>query len=289
MVNVMSDRTNTPITLVESLGCSNDEARIYILLLEKGVLSALSISRLLKMGRTKVYRILDKLKEKGLVVLHFQESGFSFEASSPHVLEQLVVQEEKRVEGLRQLLPGTLTSLEELMGKGRKNSKVLYYEGLEGVRQMTYNSIRSKGELLTMELGTLNDIFPYTQAEELRQEFVEARVKVRTLTNQEYIPEWTDNLEMVTKYWEIRQVEKDKFPIQFEILIYNNVYCLYRYEGKQIFGVEVYDDYLSEMQRSLFEYVWGQAGVFEVTSKRGEARRIKRQGGESLKKLHSFS
>jgi len=268
----MFTRTDTPITLVEKLGCTADEARVYVVLLQEGVLSALTISRKLRLGRTKVYRILDKLKVKGLVVMHFQESGFSFEASSPWVLEQLVVAEEKRVEGMRQLLPATLKELEALTGKGRKNSKVLYYEGVEGIRQMTYNSMRAERELLTMEVGTLNDIFSPVEAEEMRAEFLTAQIKVRTITNQEYLEPWTVHAEMVRQYWEIRQLPKEQFEIQFEILLYNNVYSLYRYEGEQVFGVEVYDDYLSAMQRGLFDYLWREARRFEVLSNQGEAR-----------------
>lgn len=268
----MSERTDTPITLVKALGCTADEARVYVTLLELGVVSALMLSRKLRMGRTKVYRILDKLVAKNLAVIHVREQGFAFAASNPQVLEQLIIAEEKRVEGIRQMLPSVLTELTALTGVGKKNSKVLYYEGIEGVRQMSYNSLRANQELLTMEVGTLNDIFTYKEAEAMRAEFVKAGIKVRTLTNQNYIEPWTDNEEMVNHFWEIRQIPKEKMEIQFEILLYNNVYSLYRYEGEQIFGVEIYDDFLSQMQRSLFEYLWSQGRRFEKVGERGEMR-----------------
>jgi sugar-specific transcriptional regulator TrmB len=270
----MSERTDTPITLVKALGCTTDEARLYITLLELGVVSALTLSRKLRMGRTKVYRILDKLVVKNLAVMHVREQGFAFAASSPQVLEQLIIAEEKKVEGMRQMLPTVLTELTALTGAGKKNSKVLYYEGIEGVKQMSYNSLRANRELLTMEVGTLNDFFSYQEAEAMRVEFVKAGIKVRTLTNQDYIAPWTDNQVMAESFWQIRQIPKQQFEIGFEILLYSNVYSLYRYEGEQVFGVEVYDDYLSQMQRSLFEYLWDQAKVFEVVGVRGEARVI---------------
>ncbi|PIR98931.1 hypothetical protein COT87_02260 [Candidatus Collierbacteria bacterium CG10_big_fil_rev_8_21_14_0_10_44_9] len=108
-------------------------------------------------------------------------------------------------------------------------------------------------------------------AEKLRARFVENKIHIRTLTNITHLEAWTDVTEMVEQYWEIRHLDK---PFQFEILIYNNVYCMYRYTGDEIFCIEIYSQELADMQRQLFEYLWGVAKKFKVLDDRGTAKLI---------------
>ncbi len=63
-------------------------------MLECGKLSALEISRKLHMGRTKVYRILDKLIGDELAVNEYDEIGFKFVASPPEKLDLLIARQE---------------------------------------------------------------------------------------------------------------------------------------------------------------------------------------------------
>ena len=86
----MSDQTDSMINLLTPFGLSEDEARTYLVLSEHGILSALAVSRQLRMGRTKVYRILDRLVAMGLVASQYDEVGFKFIAQPPEKLELLV-------------------------------------------------------------------------------------------------------------------------------------------------------------------------------------------------------
>lgn len=64
----MSEQTDSLILLLKPFGITSEEIKIYLNLLEENTLSALSISRNLHISRTKVYRLLDKLIEKQLVI-----------------------------------------------------------------------------------------------------------------------------------------------------------------------------------------------------------------------------
>jgi hypothetical protein len=77
--------------------------------------------------------------------------------------------------------------------------------------------------------------------------------------------------EMVDKYWEIRHIPAKQLKIKFEILIYNDVYVMYRYQGREIFCVEIYNQELTDMQRQIFEYMWAKARKFKVLNRQGEA------------------
>ena len=275
----MSEQTDSLLSLLKPYGLETDEGRVYLELLENGVASALVLSRNLKIARTRVYRILDKLERLGLVVMRLHERGSRFEASNPKKISMLVSQKEIEAEKLKQNLPILEEQLLKVGGKDRQKSKVLYYKGLEGLKQVTYNSTKADGELLTMEIQDMNAFFKHEQAEEMRLKFVENKIKIRTLTNATKIDAWTQKAtEMVEKYWEIRQIPESQLRIKFEVLIYNDAYVMYRYTDGEIFCVEIYNQELSDMQRQIFEYMWRQANKFKVLNNRGKAVLVKWQG-----------
>jgi len=115
--------------------------------LENGVGSALILSRRLGLARTRVYRILDKLEKMGLVTVRLNERGQRYEAANPKQLAVITGDRELEVKKLKTNLPILEEQLGKLIGCGGGKSKVLYYEGLEGFKQVTWNSLKAKGEL----------------------------------------------------------------------------------------------------------------------------------------------
>lgn len=268
----MSEQTDNLILLLTPLGFKEEDARIYLLLRESSSLTALQISRNLELPRTRVYRILDNLLKLGLVVSHLDSRGQRYEAADHEQLEALVAQKEFEAKTFKRNLEVLEEQLSHLPNMSNKSSKVLYYQGVEGLKQVTWNSLKAKGELLTMEVSDMNAFLDKAYAEDMRLRFIDNKVKIRTLTNAAKIPPWTAVAhEMVEKYWTIRHIPEKHMRINFEILIYNDVYALYRYQGKDIFCVEIYNKELAEMQRQVFEFMWRSAKRFKVLNNKGEA------------------
>ncbi len=267
----MSEKIDTTINLLIQLGISEIEARIYLEILSGRADTALMLSRELKLARTKVYRLLDNLIARKLVVTRLGERGARFTALAPDQLDFLLSDREHELDKLRATLPALQSQLSALRGETPK-SQVLYYHGLEGLKQVTYNSLKARGELLTYELSTMNAFLSKREAEELRRRFVENKITSRTLTNATYLEPWTDVTEMVEKYWEIRHLAPHGKPFQFEILIYNDVYCMYRYVEGDIFCVEIHSGELADMQRQVFEYLWSGAKKFKILDKHGTVK-----------------
>lgn len=272
IINLMSIKSDRLIALLLPLGLKTEEAKLYLLLRENISSTALEISRQLEIPRTRVYRILDSLLNLGLVTARLDTRGQRYEASGNDRLEALVAQREFETKTLKKNINLLEEQLVLLPNVAQENSKVLYYRGLEGLKQVTWNSLKAKGELLTLEVSDMNAFFNKAYAEDMRLRFVENKVKIRTLTNNDKISPWTDVAhEMVEKYWAIRHIPEKHMKINFEILIYNDVYTLYRYQDADIFCVEIYNKELAEMQRQVFEFMWKNAKRFKVLNNRGEA------------------
>jgi predicted DNA-binding transcriptional regulator len=268
----MSDRTDTLTSLLKPFGLSEEEARIYLVLLERGVMGALEISRKLRMGRTKVYRLLDKLLSKGLVLNQFNETGFSFRAEPPEKLGLLVNLKQAEVEGLARSLPQVQTALLNRMGSGEEGSRVLYYRGRKGLAQVNFNMTKAKDELLSFELSTASAFMKHEEAEVLRQDLVANKIVTKTITNATHLAAFTGVSELVRDWWEIRHIPKERFDIAAEVFVYNDVYCVYRYTDNDVFAVEIYNQDLANMQRQVFAWVWAEAVEMEKVGVEGMVR-----------------
>ncbi len=197
----MSEKIDTIITLLTQFGVGELECKIYLEILSGRGDTALIVSRNLKLARTKVYRLLDNLVTRGMVITRLGERGARFTAISPDGLDLLLSDREHALDKLRSTLPVLKSQLSALRGDSPK-SQVLYYHGLDGLKQVTHNSLKAKGELLTYELSTMNAFFSKKEAEDFRRKFVANKITSRTLTNATELDAWTDIPEIVEKYWQ---------------------------------------------------------------------------------------
>ena len=267
----MSDQTDNYINLVKPYGLSDEEGKVYLYLLKRGFVGALELSRELRMGRTKAYRLLDKLQVKQLVELKVDERGMKFGATHPGKFGQLVTSKEQEVEVLRQGLPDLVGQLEGLMRQNLGESKVLYYEGVEGLKQVSYNITRAEGLVRVLEMEHLSEFVPVEFAEKVRREMVENRIKIRDLSNKSSWGDYTEVTELIENFAECRYISPEKLRINFEVLIYNDVYATYTYKEEKMFCVEIYNSELAQMQKDIYDFLWEQAEEMKFVGNKGAA------------------
>jgi len=268
----MSVQSDNPLNLIKPFGLSSDEGRVYLDLLTSSFSSVLLISKRLHIGRTRVYRLLDKLRAKQLVEFKLDERGMKFGAATPQKFEQLLIEYEQKISSLRQSLPSLVEHLRKLRANLPHQSKVLYYQGIEGLKQVNYNLTKAEGLLRVFEMEHLSEFLPEKFSEEVRQTLVDRKVMTHDLTNKQSFPGFTNVKKMISNFSRFRYVDPNKLKINFEVLIYNDVYATYTYKDKDIFCVEIYNPRLAEMQKQLFDFVWNQAEEMEFTDLRGGAR-----------------
>ncbi|MBU1868498.1 hypothetical protein KJ608_03505 [Patescibacteria group bacterium] len=268
----MSEQTDKLIGLLNKFDLSDEESRIYLYLLGAGASTALKISKETHLGRTKVYRLLDNLYEKKLVDQTLGSRGIIFEAGSPEKLHLLLLERRSVITELEGLLPYLVNELENVVPVESGEGKVLYFKGGDGLKQVTWNSLRAERELLIYEMVTdMSAFLDQSFAEEIREEIVKRRIKVKQITNLERIPPYTDVTEKVRKYWEPRYIDPKVLRLSYEVLIYNDVVAMYNVRGKDFFCIEIHDKNLAKMQRQLFKFVWQSAKKMTIVNDRGEA------------------
>ena len=96
-------------TLLQQIGLTNAEINVYLALLELGSSTTGPIVEKSKASSSKIYEILEKLLQKGLVSFVIKNGMKHFEASDPQRLLDYLKEKETALktqeQGLQQMLP----------------------------------------------------------------------------------------------------------------------------------------------------------------------------------------
>jgi len=259
----MSEQTDNLNFLLKPFGLTSEESFIYLNLLENGTSSALKISRQINIARTKVYRILDKLIEKQLVVQQYSQNGFKFKANHPSKLNQLITQKEIEISSLKQSLPQTIDLLEKHINLNHPQSQILYYQGQDGLSQVNWNLLNAKNEFLSYEVNLAEAYLSHSEAEKLRQELINKKIISKTLMNKKNLQKYSQ-VPDVRIFEQIRYISPEILTIKSDIFIYNDIFTICHYlDNHDIFCLEIKNQFLVDMQKQIFENLWLQAETIQ--------------------------
>ncbi|MBI4363385.1 MAG: hypothetical protein HY545_00875 [Candidatus Doudnabacteria bacterium] len=123
------------IELLQELGLSENESKVYFASLSLGPATVLKIAHIAEIKRTTVYSVVESLMQKGLINIEVKGFKKLYAAQDPEKLETML--EAKRGK-LKNLLP-EFSAIYNLKGG---ESFIRYYEGLEAVKSVYEDLIR---------------------------------------------------------------------------------------------------------------------------------------------------
>ena len=137
----------------EKLGLTKGEIKVYLALNKLGESTIGPIGRESKVSKSKMYDILDKLIEKGLVGYISKEGTKYFVANDPHMILEYVNSKEKELQTTKQQVESFLPSLMLQRDTSMKHPKAEIYAGWTGIKAVRDELIKTykpKGMFLTM-------------------------------------------------------------------------------------------------------------------------------------------
>lgn len=270
---MLFDQTDNTHEILRELGLSDEAIDIFLYIARNGPSTALEINRELTISRTKVYRILDILCRKKLILQVMGERGLKFEVQPELNLDLLVVERESELVAIKKALPIIKDEIWRLRQTHKQESKVIHYRGAEGLAQITWNSTKAKDGLRIYQLSqSIVSFLDQATHEDIRKDYVKNKVYIKQLTNATIIEDYTDVEELVKNFWECKYVNPRKFQIKNEIMIYDDVIAMFTYKDNEILCVEIHNPQLAQMQMQLFDYVWNDSKKFMVISPKGGAK-----------------
>jgi len=121
------------VEILEQIGLTKSEISVYLALLELGSSSTGKIVDKSKVASSKVYEILDKLIQKGLVSFIIKAGVKYFEAAPPDRIMDYMEEKEKRFNKQKNELKKILPELELKQKTAKYKSEATIYKGLRGM------------------------------------------------------------------------------------------------------------------------------------------------------------
>ncbi|MEN9626376.1 MAG: hypothetical protein RL557_704 [archaeon] len=137
--------------LLNEIGLTRGEIKVYFALLENGTSTTGPIITVSKVARSKVYEILERLKEKGLVSEIIKNNTRYFQALSPHKLFNYLSAKERALReqkiSFKKILPQLLAK--QKIKQSEHQTRV--YHGFEGIKTLSVemvNGLKKRDEYL---------------------------------------------------------------------------------------------------------------------------------------------
>jgi sugar-specific transcriptional regulator TrmB len=140
--------------ILEELGLTESESKVYLALLELGPSLAGIISRKTGIHRRNVYDITERLIKKGLIGYILRNNRRLFEAVNPERLLDIIKEKEK---GLNE----NLEILKLMYMKTKEKQETNFYKGVEGLKAVFQEQLNEKEVLILGASQSAFEVLPF--------------------------------------------------------------------------------------------------------------------------------
>lgn len=236
---------------LQQIGLTDKEALIYTTLLELGPQAASVVAKKTKIVRSSVFFHLENMIQKGFVKKDIKAHVQYFVAIPPEDLEALLRRNQQRVNSqindLHQLLP----QFKNLQCQFLPESKVSYFEGVEGICKMVDLVLRKDEPLYFISAHQFHsEIEKY-----IRKNYVPKRKKMKTKAemiiadyqrSQDYV-EFADDV-----YGWVGFVDADEAGFKSTIVIHGDCIQFLSTYPEDLTGVLIENPYLANTMKGVF-------------------------------------
>ena len=241
---------------LKNLGLSENEARVYLAMLELGPSVMVEISRKAGTNRPTTYVQVESLKKKGLVSTQTKGKKQYFIAESPDKLELLIDNELKKVAGKKNELDNLLPELLNLFNTSDQRPHVKFFEGKEGVLALQKEFLKTNDDPICgiTSLDNVFEVFPEFENTYIKKR-VQKKIHSRTIYTSRKGPILKEFDE--SSFRESKYIEPDKLPLGVDITILKDKVAIVALKGK-ISGTLIEQKEVADSFRAIFELVWSK-------------------------------
>lgn len=237
--------------VLNNIGLTPKESRVYLATLELGPSPASDIALRAKLNRISTYDILKKLIKRGFISTYNRKSVKYFIATEPDAIRHEVRQ---KYLDLKEALP----ELRRLHGT-TYIPRIRYYEGREGIKKVYADTLTAKTEILNYaDSKSIREFWP-NYDEEYVGERVKKRIYLRGIAPLDEYGEKVAS-ENEKKYREIRLVKAGPYSFANEINIYDDKVSIVSFGKNEVVGMVIESPEIANTQRAIFMMAWEFAG-----------------------------
>jgi sugar-specific transcriptional regulator TrmB len=247
------------------LGLESEIADMYLALHAYGPQTISELSRTSKVERTRIYRLIDKLLASNLIEVESHYKRGIIKAAPIANLHILINEKEQELKSLQDEL-GLIEQVLARNSLDSSNTRVQFYHGPEGIRQMLWNQLRAKTEIVGYNYQVLDVPTGRTFMKRWAQEFEKRQLKCRIISGDEFAQSWRDFTPESEQTTEGRIagityhcIDKSDFQITHSCEVYDDVVNYYNWKDTEVFGFEIHNKDIADAQRHFFELLWAKS------------------------------
>jgi len=243
-------------SVLKELGLNDNEIQIYLLLIQKGPLTASTIAELTKLHRTHVYDLLESLTNKAVVAYIIKENKKYFQPVEPKKLDVLLERKQEQLNEDTEKLRKLISDLSSISTTLPKKLIASVYQGKQGF-QSQLNDI-----LKTLEKNEEYLVLGFTQKSDdtlkyFLPGFSKRRIKAKIRRRAIMDLDLRDTPTAKQPLQEVKFLPKD-LSIPMGIIIYANKVILVIIEEDYI-SIVIENQKISDNFRNYFELIWKTA------------------------------
>ncbi len=248
---------------LNQLGYSKEALEIYLALIKNGPSTLLQISKSSGVERTKLYRLVDEFIKNGVVEEVPAYKQKTIKAVDLSSIEILVKERESKAASLADSFPLFSEAVSDFSKSHLPDVNVVYYRGIEGMKQMIWHVTRAKGLYRTYSYRFWNDIVGDKFTLNINREMLANKFKVHDLYSDQYIKYKEDWMKTRGKkpsgdwsFWKAHFISEKYVKINQNIDIYNDIVAYSYWDKGEMFGVEIQNQRVADMQKQIHDVLW---------------------------------
>lgn len=235
--------------LLEELGFTAKETDVYLALLKLKHASIFEIMGRANVSRKRIYEILQKLLNKGLISYTTENNKKLFQAASPERLLDVLQEQEARLKEkeneVRLLLPELLAKYNE----NKSETTVEVFIGKDGIRTMANNIIKVRKPVYILSGdGKIWDLLKYYMPQ-----FTKSREKMKIHLKMIY----NESVRAKNRQLPLAEIRyaPEKYSLPMAIAVYgDNVNKLISSENP--IGIQVQSKEIAQLFMNYFDLMW---------------------------------
>jgi len=245
--------------ILEKIGLSPVEIKVYLTLLKNGPLLAGKIAKIAEINRTNCYDAIKRLIEKGLVGFVVKANRKTFHAQPPDNLITLLNDKKEKLENDlnedTKLISSIIPKLKKLY-KEKDEQQVTVYEGKKGIKSLLDHMLAQKKEIILLGVAKeISEILTYYLIRFHKQR-IKLKIPIKLILS--------DNLQNTRgaelkkmKYTQVKFLP-DEYCSSSTTNVYGDYTAIFLWSEKPL-GILVKNKEIALSHKNDFKLLWGIA------------------------------
>ncbi len=236
------------------------EAKVYTALVELGETSIGNILKIAKVSHSKIYDILERLVQKGLVSTINKNGRQYFSPAEPSRLLELVTEQEYELQNKREEMKNVVNTLKVRQGISKPTSILSSYSGIKGMKtvlEKVLSDLHKNEEVLILGTPQTINRFAGGYIKEWQRRRIKIGARCRLITD-------ADTLSWDYDWWEKSKKDKVTFTKRTAMIspayfVITNTQVVTIYFSTVILSLRVEHPEIAQRYKEFFDLFWKTA------------------------------